>query len=140
MPESDIGRLLIVDDERPLLLLMEQYLRRLGYAVVACRSSQEAWQLFEAEPFAYSLVLADIIMPDMSGRELLLRMWELNPDIRILVCTGYPFDVSSLPPAVRDQTGFLQKPFAPKMLADAVEQLLKNRGANSSGEPEGPGA
>lgn len=126
--ERQVGRILIVDDEKALLVVMEQYLRRLGHEVAACLSGQEAWDLFEADPSAYSLVLADITMPEMSGQELLLRMLELNPTIGILICSGYPFDVSTLPAAVHQQTGFLQKPFTPKMLADAIERLLAARG------------
>ena len=67
-------------------------------------------------------------MPEMSGQEMLLRMLRLNPAICILICSGYPFDVASLPVTVRHQIGFLQKPFTPKMLADAVGQLLADRG------------
>jgi CheY-like chemotaxis protein len=122
------GRLLIVDDENALLVVMEQYLRRLGYEVAACRSGREAWELFETQPAAYALVLADITMPEMSGQEMLLRMLRLNPAIRILICSGYPFDVASLPVTVRQHIGFLQKPFTPRMLADTVEQLLAARG------------
>ena len=122
------GRLLIVDDENALLVVMEQYLRRLGYEVAACRSGQSAWELFEPQPAAYSLVLADITMPEMSGQEMLLRMLRLNPAICILICSGYPFDLASLPVTFRQQIGFLQKPFTPKMLANAVEQLLAARG------------
>ena len=126
--EPQPGRILIVDDEKALLIVMEQYLRRLGYAVAACVSGQEAWDLFEANTFAYSLVLADITMPEMSGQELLLRMLQLSPTIGILICSGYPFDISTLPSTVHRQTGFLQKPFTPKMLSEAIERLLALRG------------
>jgi two-component system, cell cycle sensor histidine kinase and response regulator CckA len=125
--ERQAGRILIVDDEKALLVVMEQYLRRLGYEVAACLSGQEAWDLFEAHPSAYSLVLADITMPEMSGQELLRRMLQLNPAICILICSGYPFDVATLPAAVHHQVGFLQKPFTPKMLAGSIEQLLATR-------------
>lgn len=127
MAEQRPGRILIVDDEISLLVVMEQFLRRLGHAVDACRNGQEAWRLFEPQPSAYMLVLADITMPEMSGQELLSRMLELNPEICILICSGYPFDVATLPAADQRQIGFLQKPFTPKMLADAVEQLLASR-------------
>ena len=126
--EPQQGRILLVDDEKALLIVMEQYLRRLGYEVAACRSGQAAWELFEPQPAAYSLVLADITMPEMSGQEMLLRMLRLNPAICILICSGYPFDLASLPVTFRQQIGFLQKPFTPKMLANAVEQLLAARG------------
>jgi two-component system cell cycle sensor histidine kinase/response regulator CckA len=125
--ERRTGRILIVDDETALLVVMEQYLRRLGYDVAACRSGQQAWSLFEPQPLAYSMVLADITMPEMSGKELLLRMLQLNPAICILICSGYPFDVSTLPATLHQQIGFLQKPFTPRMLAGSIEQLLAAR-------------
>lgn len=131
--QQDWGRILIVDDELSLLVVLEQYLGRLGYQVSACRSGQQAWELFESRPADFSLVLADIVMPEMSGHEMLVRMLELNPDIRILICSGYPFDISILPAAAHQQVGFLQKPFTPKMLAAAVEQLLKSRDERADG-------
>jgi DNA-binding NtrC family response regulator len=131
------GRILIVDDELSLLAVLEQYLSRLGYEVSACRSGQQAWELFERQPSAYSLVMADIVMPEMSGQEMLVRMLELNPNICILICSGYPFDTSTLPAAAQQQIGFLQKPFTPKMLAGTIEQLLKSRGESGAGREAG---
>lgn len=133
MTQDKPGRLLIVDDELSLLVVLEQYLSRLGYEVSACRSGQQAWELFAAQPSAYALVMADIVMPEMSGQEMLVRMLELNPDICILICSGYPFDTSTLPATAQRQIGFLQKPFTPRMLAGTIEELLKIRskqGAN----------
>ncbi len=127
MARTESGRILIVDDEPALLAVMEQYLSRLGYQVLACRSGRQAWQSFESQPSSYALVIADISMPDMSGQQLLLKMLDLNPGIGILLCSGYPFDLSILPASVRSRVSFLQKPFAPKMLAAAVEQLLSGR-------------
>ena len=122
--ERNPGRILIVDDEPALLGVMEQYLRRIGYEVAACGSGKQAWELFESNPEAFSMVLADITMPGMSGQEMLLRMLGLNPAIHVLICSGYPFDVNTLPAAIQRQTGFLPKPFSPKMLAEAIERLL----------------
>lgn len=127
------GKLLLVDDEAALLVVMEQYLKRLGYTVSACRSGREAWNLFEAQPAEYQLVLADITMPEMSGDELLQRAIRLNPQIHILICSGYPFDIDTLPPEAHGRVAVLQKPFTPKMLADAVEALLAERNAQSQG-------
>lgn len=129
MGEGFAGSILIVDDERSLLTVMEQYLRRLHYNVVACISGAEAWERFSARPSDYSLVLADIMMPDMSGRDMLLRMLERNPSVGILICSGYPFDVASLPAEHQGQVGFLQKPFSPRMLADAVRKLIAREAA-----------
>ncbi len=102
---------------------MEQYLRRLGHNVVACRSAQTALEAFEQDPVSFRLVLADMTLPEMSGSELLSRMLNLNPDICILVCSGYPFDATVLPATHQQQIGFLQKPFTPRMLAEAIAAL-----------------
>lgn len=118
------GRILIVDDEASLLLVMEKYLKRLGYAVDACRTGEDAWRLYETEPSSYALVLADIVLPKMSGEELLRRMLQLNPELRVLICSGYPYDAASLEAPTEEQVGSLQKPFSPKMLAEAVDRLL----------------
>ncbi len=124
MAQPKLGRILVVDDEPALLSVMEQYLLRLGYEVTASRSAQQAWKLFEAEPSGFSLVIADITMPEMSGEELLSRLLDLNPAIRILICSGYPFDTSTLPAAGSGHIGFLQKPFTPKMMANAIAELF----------------
>ncbi len=123
----------MVDDEPALLSLMEQFLRRLGYQVDACSSGGEAFRRFEADPAAYALVLADILMPGMSGRDLVLKLIERNPEVCVLICTGAPFHPATLPPEVRRQVGFLQKPFAPQMLAEAVERLLSAARDSSGG-------
>lgn len=126
----------MVDDEQSLLLVMEQYLRRLGHSVVACRSGLEAWEVFEQDPTSFTLVLADITLPEMSGAELLARMLRLNPRACILVCSGYPFDMSTLPAVYQRQIGFLQKPFTPRMLADCIARLLADRDAGNTASPE----
>jgi DNA-binding NtrC family response regulator len=131
LEERTIRRILVVDDEHSLLVVMEQYLRRLGHDVVACRDGQEAWEAFERDPGSFTLVLADMSLPEMSGSELLSRMLNLNPQICILICSGYPFDSSTLPASHQHQIGFLQKPFTPRMLAESIEQLEASRGGQA---------
>jgi DNA-binding NtrC family response regulator len=121
--ERDSRRILVVDDEVSLLVVIEQYLRRLGHNVVACRSGQAALEAFERDPASYRMVLADMTLPEMSGAELLSRLLGLNPEICILVCSGYPFDATVLPASHQDRIGFLQKPFTPRMLAEAIAAL-----------------
>jgi len=61
----------------------------------------------------------------MPGDTLLTRMLEIRPDLRVLVCSGSPFFIENLPASLQRQVAFLQKPFAPKMLGDAVQKLLQ---------------
>jgi CheY-like chemotaxis protein len=120
-------RLLVVEDEPALLRLFQQYLSRLGYEVYACSSAGQALEWFAANPFRYPLVLADLNLPGMSGTELVTQLFRLNPDISILLCSGYPFDLSSLPAGVQGRIRFLQKPFLPKVLHKAIKELLDRR-------------
>jgi DNA-binding NtrC family response regulator len=119
-----VSRILLVEDELSLLQLIEKYLQRLGFEVETHLKSLDALERFEAAPERYALVIADLGMPDMPGDTLLTRMLEVRPELRVLVCSGSPFFIENLPPALRKQVGFLQKPFMPKMLADAVGQLM----------------
>jgi CheY-like chemotaxis protein len=121
-----------VDDEPALLRLFQHYLTRLGYAVETCSSGREALEFFSADPTKYAVVLADQTMPDMTGHELLEELLRLNPEICIVLCSGYPFDPFGLPAGVQRRVRFLQKPFLPKMLLEAIEELLGERRDASS--------
>ena len=122
-----LARILLVDDEPQLLQLVQRYLKRLDYEVDAHARALDALGAFESAANRYDLVIADLAIPDMPGDMLLTRMLDVKPGLRMLICSGLPFEVSSLPLAIQKQVGFLQKPFAPKMLAEAVEQLLARR-------------
>ncbi len=117
-------RILLVEDEPPLLQLIQKYLQRLGFEVETHLKSFEALSSFQAAPDRFGLVIADLGMPDMPGDTLLTRMLEIRPELRILVCSGSPFFIENLPDSLQRQVAFLQKPFMPKMLADAVQQLM----------------
>ncbi len=116
-------RILVVDDELALRVLMQQYLTRLGYEVEACATGTEALERLRNEPQLYWLVLADIVMPEVSGPQLVLTLLRSNPKLCVLVCSGVPFPVSTLPPEYHGQVRYLAKPFAPQMLAAAVREL-----------------
>ncbi len=124
MNESPV-KILLVEDEPPLLQLIDKYLQRLGFEVESYLKSFDALRSFEAAPQRYGLVIADLGMPDLPGDTLLTRMLEIRPDLRILVCSGSPFFIENLPQSLQQQVAFLQKPFVPKMLADAVQKLLQ---------------
>ena len=117
-------RILLVEDEQPLLQLIQKYLQRLGFEVEIYSKALDALRSFEAAPDSYQMVVADLGMPDMPGDKLLTRMLEIRPDLRILVCSASPFFIENLPGTLQKQVAFLQKPFVPKMLAEAVERLF----------------
>jgi DNA-binding NtrC family response regulator len=122
-----ICKLLLIDDEPALLRLMQTYLTRLGYEVEAIADGQRAWARYRENAGAYDLVVADLNMPGVDIHSMLPRVPDYNPGIRVLVCSGEVFDVDGLPRTVQDHFDFLQKPFVPKMLADAVSGALNRR-------------
>jgi DNA-binding NtrC family response regulator len=113
------ARILLVDDEAPLLDLLKKYLERLGYEVDACLTPADALRRFEANPSAYAIVLTDLTLPGMKGDAMIDQMRAIDPKLRAIVASGYPYEPSG------KRTGFLQKPFLPKMLAELIEQMLK---------------
>jgi len=113
--------LLIVDDEPNLLDLLRRYLVRLGYQVETCSDPLEALARFEAEPGRFSLAITDLSLPQLNGEELIGRMRQIRPGLPAIITSGYPYQPGS-------DVGFLQKPFLPKMLAEAVEKAIKGSG------------
>ena len=112
-------RILLVDDEAPLLDLLKRYLERLGYEVDSCLSAEDALVRFQEEPGRYSLVLTDLTLPGMGGDAMLAEMRLTEPKLKAIIASGYPYEPQG------KRTGFLQKPFLPKMLVELVEKMLK---------------
>jgi DNA-binding NtrC family response regulator len=111
--------LLLVDDEAALTGLLKQYLERLGYRVDACTDAEAAVGLFDADPGRHALLITDLTLPGMDGEELLSRLRERNPELRAIIASGYPYEPRTA------GVEFLQKPFLPKILADAIERMLQ---------------
>jgi DNA-binding NtrC family response regulator len=111
--------LLIVDDEPNLLDLLRRYLERLGYEVETCGDAQDALALFQAAPDRFSMAITDLTLPSLNGEELIERMRRLRPGLPVIITSGYPYQPRT--PGVV----FLQKPFLPQMLVEAVEKALK---------------
>ena len=105
---------------------MERFLSQRGFDVVACLGSGEALEKFAAAPERYGLIIADVNMPGVPGDELALLIAGRSDTIRILLTSGLPFSTDSFPDGVRQRAAFLQKPFLPKMIVEAVDNLLRH--------------
>jgi two-component system cell cycle sensor histidine kinase/response regulator CckA len=81
-------RILVIDDEIPVLSMMQQRLRLMGYRVVTRADSIEALQTFRAEPETFDMVITDHTMPSMSGAELAEKVGDLRPDVPVVLMTG----------------------------------------------------
>jgi DNA-binding NtrC family response regulator len=120
-------RILIVDDEPPLLRMMSLYLTRRGFAVTTADTTDTAWGLVEADPSAYAVAVLDGSMAGMSMEELARRMLAVNPTLCVLTASGYPVDMTALSAIAPERVAFLLKPFTPEALATAVRGLLATK-------------
>ena len=117
-------RILLIDDEQPLVEIGKQMLERLGYKVDTRTSSIEALNLFKADPHRFDLVITDIVMPNMTGDKLADEMIGIRPDIPIVLCTGYSEKFTRRDASDMGIEAFLMKPLVMQDLANTVRQAL----------------
>ena len=122
--DSAAARILIVDDEPPLLRMMGLTLTRRGFTVETSDSTDKAWALVEANPTAYSAAVLDGSMVGMTMQDLARRMLGANPQLCVLAASGYPMDITALQREAPGRVESLLKPFTPEMLAGALRRLL----------------
>ena len=118
------GKILIVDDEAPLLKMMSLYLGRLGFTVVSANTTEKAWAEMEAAPADFAIAVLDATMDGMTMRELARRILAASPTVRVLAASGYPVDMSEEKAQAPGRVDFLHKPFTPEMLGSAVRRML----------------
>lgn len=118
---------MVIDDDPALLKFTSKYLARLGYSVSSYDNTAAAWQEFGAAGSDYSLVVIDVSMQELAGEQISRKMLDANREIRLILTSGYPFDIEKLlAPGGPRRMAFLHKPFTPSMLADTVSRLLRH--------------
>jgi len=115
---------LLVDDEDMIIDVGEGFLKNLGYNVLLARSGKEAIEIYEKNKDKIDIVILDMIMPEMGGRETYDRMKEINPDIKVLLSSGYSINGQASEILERGCDGFIQKPFNMKELSQGVREIL----------------
>ncbi|MFP4573632.1 MAG: response regulator [Desulfobacterales bacterium] len=81
--------ILLVDDEKPIVEMLQQILESQGYRVTIRTSSVEALEAFRANPDKFDIVITDMTMPDMTGDRLALKIKEIRSDMPVILCTGF---------------------------------------------------
>jgi PAS domain S-box-containing protein len=115
---------LVVEDEEIVRSLVREMLGGLGYTVVEARDGGEALEVLSSAAGAVDLVITDLVMPRLSGRELARRVAELRPGTAVLLVSGYAGDAASANGPLEPGTAFLEKPFTAPELAEKVRALL----------------
>jgi len=117
--------ILIVEDESAILEMGARVLRRKGYTVLAAATPQGAIALAEKHAGEIHLLLTDVIMPEMNGRDLAGRLLSLHPNLKRLFMSGYSADVIAPHGVLATGVNFLQKPFSRKDLVSKVREVLE---------------
>ena len=119
--------LLVVDDEADIRDFIRDIFTEYGYKVLTAATGPEAIEAYHAHPGGIDLVILDMVMPKMDGRETLRRLREIDPGVRALLSSGYSQDGQAQKMMVDGVRGFLQKPYDVDLLLTTVRGVLGPR-------------
>jgi DNA-binding NtrC family response regulator len=118
--------ILLVEDEPAILAIAAEILRRQGYSVLTAISPDEAIKLANEHAGNISLLLTDVIMPEMNGRDLAQKLLSLYPQLKRVFMSGYTSDIITHHGVLDEGVHFIQKPFSITSLAAMVREALDN--------------
>ncbi len=121
------GTILLVDDEEMILEVGKPMLERLGYGVLAAESGKEAIAVYQKNVDLIRGVILDMIMPEMSGGETFDRLKAINPEVKVLLSSGYSINGRAQEILNRGCHGFIQKPFNLGDLSQRIGEMLGKR-------------
>jgi PAS domain S-box-containing protein len=133
IPRSSGERVLVVEDEAPLLEINTTMLVGLGYKVLAAGTPGEALRLAAEHAGTIDLLMTDVVMPEMDGRQLEQRIQNSNPKVRCLFMSGYTANVISHHGVLSEGVHFIQKPFTLKDMAMKVREILDEESEDKMG-------
>ena len=121
------GTALLVDDEDVILEVGQDLLEAIGYRVLIARDGKEAIEVYEKNRDDIDIVVLDMVMPNMGGGEAYDRMRKINPDIKVLLSSGYSIDGEATEILERGCDAFIQKPFSMNELAERIREILEKK-------------
>jgi PAS domain S-box-containing protein len=123
-PATGTETVLIAEDDAALLELSRRILERLGYRVLSSNSPQKAVEWARAYPGRIHLLITDVIMPGMSGRDLWREIKAIRPELKCLFMSGYTADVIAHRGILDENVNFLQKPFSVQSFSAKIREAL----------------
>jgi two-component system cell cycle sensor histidine kinase/response regulator CckA len=129
------ARVLVVDDEPPVLRVASEMLRRAGFTVESASGGEEAVSLARGREVAFDVALLDMTMPKVNGAETFRRLRALDGDLPVVLMSGYTAEEAMARFGAPGLTGFVQKPFMPAALVRAITDALgASHGRRQAGE------
>ncbi|UCE35310.1 MAG: PAS domain S-box protein [Deltaproteobacteria bacterium] len=126
-PAEGSETILLVDDEPMILEVAVEVLRELGYTALEAQGGRQAVELYNKKRAAIDLVILDMIMPDMGGGETYDRIKQINPQVKVLLSSGYSIDGEATEILERGCQGFIQKPFGMEELSMKIREILDGK-------------
>ncbi len=124
--------ILLVDDEPSICNVLSQMLTRTGYRVTAYTDPQEALKEFRTRPAEFDLLFTDLTMPGLTGVELAKQVFEVRPDLPVVLTTGFGGDVVADTTAHTHIVRVLEKPVSPAIVADIMHDILRMGGKTAA--------
>jgi len=121
------GTVLLVDDEYMFIATSQDILKRLGYKVLSAWNGKEAIQAYKENKEKIDMVILDMIMPEMGGRDTYDKLKEINPDVKVLLSSGYSLNNQVAEILERGCDGFIQKPFSIRELSQKIREILDKK-------------
>jgi len=130
LPERTIfygnGNILVIDDEKSILESASEMLSIMGYTVLQAESGNEAINIYREKTDSIDLVILDMIMPGMSGSQVLKSLREINPDAKIILSSGYILKGNSMKVIEHEYSSFIQKPYSFMDLSSVVHEAINS--------------
>jgi two-component system cell cycle sensor histidine kinase/response regulator CckA len=116
--------ILLVDDEEIVMNVMKEILEALGYHILAAKNGQDAMTIYELNKDKIDLVILDMVMPEMGGGKIFDHLKEINPEIKVILSSGYSLNGEAAGIMARGCRGFIQKPATMANLSQKVREVL----------------
>jgi DNA-binding NtrC family response regulator len=120
--------ILLVEDEAGILRMVRRMLERLGYTVLTASGPGDAVRAAHEHPGEIHLLVTDVVMPEMNGRDLAKSFASRHPGMKVLFMSGYTADVIATHGVLDEGVHFIQKPFSTQDLATKVRDALNGEG------------
>jgi two-component system, cell cycle sensor histidine kinase and response regulator CckA len=124
MPAFGTEKILLVDDEELIRDLGKRILERSGYTVLTASNGKEALVLFKQERGKISLVILDLIMPEMGGKQCLEGLLKIDPKARVIIASGFAANEQTKEDIETGTRGFVAKPYNIKEMLQSVRKVL----------------